>query len=319
VTTRSISVVYPVQPSDPAEFREFGRWVAEHPGSRLWTGQSQGISSFQAAAYLAGGGIHVPFGLGVNLLTLMHPSEFAVQARSMAMLTGYDVLAGVGTGGPAFVRAMTGADEERPAARTREYLDVARATIGGVPFDYEGRYYSVRAGYPAVSAPQVGFGAGVLRPTMARVAGASADFVVVWLTPAAWVADTLLPALDQGALGAGRSRPRVVSYLHAAVDRVGRDPRSLVAHGNSAHLAAAHYVDMLRSAGLPIESDGTVSPGSLIDHGVFGFGSPTDIARMVHSQWDAGIDEVALNLSGVYLTEGMAATLRDLDAILDEL
>jgi len=313
----ALSVVFPVQPSDQKAFKEFARWVQEHPGARLWTGQSMGISGFQAAAYVAGGGVHVPFGFGVNLMTLMHPVELAIQARALAALSGHEVMAGIGTGGPAFVRAMTGREETRPAARTREYLDVARRTLSGEHFVHDGEFYDVEGMFAPLASPPVSFGAGVLRPRMAHTAGGAADFMVSWLAPPAWLRETLVPALERGAVEAARARPRVVAYLHAALRRPGRVAEDLVAAGNSAHLSAAHYADALRQAGVTVEPNGSVSPRTLIENGVFGFGSAAEVHASIDQLWSSGADEVALNLSGVYLTEGASAVLKDLDEIFE--
>ena len=181
--------------------------------------------------------------------------EYAAQARAAAALLGHEVLAGVGTGGGDFLRSSEGRVGVAPASRVAEYMHIARTALTGEPVLHSGNHYSVGMQLPKMSGPGAKIGAGVLRPRMARTAGANADFIVTWLTPASWLADTIIPALDRGAAEAGRPRPHVVTYVHAAIARNGRAAERLAEAGNRDHLRAEHYADMLRRAGVVKESE----------------------------------------------------------------
>jgi alkanesulfonate monooxygenase SsuD/methylene tetrahydromethanopterin reductase-like flavin-dependent oxidoreductase (luciferase family) len=312
-----LSVVFPEQPKDMGAFKAFGRRVAERPGSRLWTTQSTVIDCYQAVAYIAGAGIRVPIGLGVVLSPLVHPMEAANRARSLAILTGNEVWAGYGSGGQDVVAAMLGAPYAAPATAVGEYVDVVRRCLNDEPFHYQGKYYDVTHSPLTIDAPRVLLGTGILRPGMARVTGKKADFGITWLTPANYISDVLIPSLDEGAALAERDRPKVVSMVHAAVQRAHRDPVDLVKTANWGHLSAAHYRDMLSISGIAnVSADPAEVAAQLVENQIFNYGSGEEIARQILGYAEIGVEEVVLNVSGVFMTEGLEAALADVQEIL---
>ncbi|AEW98574.1 LLM class flavin-dependent oxidoreductase [Streptantibioticus cattleyicolor] len=182
----------------------------------------------------------------------------------------------------------------------------------------EGAYVTVRAELPPFDHPPVEIGLGVLRPGMARTAGQVADAAITWLAPAAYLRDVLVPALEAGARERGRAAPRVVSVLHAALTRPGRDPYLLAYACSHNHLGAPHYTDMLRRAGLAVDpADPRAGARALVDGGVFASGGPGEVADAVAALRAAGADEVVVNVSGVAAVEGFRSALRDLEEILE--
>ncbi|MER6841096.1 LLM class flavin-dependent oxidoreductase [Streptomyces platensis] len=77
----------------------------------------------------------------------------------------------------------------------------------------DGDYVTCHTGLAAFPTPKVDIGLGVLRPGMARLAGHIADVAITWLTPAAYLRDTVIPALRAGAESAGRPVPRGRAFL----------------------------------------------------------------------------------------------------------
>ncbi len=171
-----------------------------------------------------------------------------------------------------------------------------------------------------MNAPAVELGLGVLRPGMARMAGRSADVAITWMTPPAYLRERIVTAMRHAAEAAGRPTPRVATVVHAAVDRTGRDMVELAHTAARAHLAADHYCDMLRQAGLAADpSDPRVGAKSLVTSGTFVSGSPAEIAAGLREYWDSGVNEVILNLAGVVETYGPGAAITDLLSIFAEL
>ncbi|MFU0243372.1 LLM class flavin-dependent oxidoreductase, partial [Streptomyces scabiei] len=165
--------------------------------------------------------------------------------------------------------------------------------------------------------PGVELGLGVLRPALARTAGRVADAAISWMTPPGYLRDTLLPALAKGAAEAGREVPRLVTVVHAALARPGRNPYRLAYTGAGEHLRAPHYTDMLRRAGLRVHpSRSNLGARTLVDSGTFLYGTPGDVARGLAEYGRAGVDEVVLNLAGVGVEYGYAAAAEDLREIL---
>ncbi|MFD0480771.1 hypothetical protein ACFQ0B_81275 [Nonomuraea thailandensis] len=162
---------------------------------------------------------------------------------------------------------------------------------------------------PPLRHPPVEVGAGVLRPGMARAAGTRADTAITWLTPPSYVKDVLAPALGTG--------PRIVTVVHAAVARPGRDPAHLAHLAAGAHLQAAHYTGMLRAAGIDADpSDTRAGARALVSSGLFVTGTAAQVAGRLAAYHAAGVDEVVVNTAGVWLAEGPHAAVRDAEEIL---
>ncbi|MFH9134588.1 F420-dependent peptide dehydroalanine reductase LxmJ [Streptomyces sp. NPDC017524] len=313
------AVLYPLQPDHPDLVAPFAALVRRSGARRLWMCQSFQAETHQTLAYLAGAGHTVPVGTSVTLLPLRHPYEAALQARSLALLTGEPVVAGFGIGDPGFVAGLTGRAYDSPRTAVRDYLRSVRALLDGEPVATSGPYHHLHGTLPELPhAPRVEVGAGVLRPGMARTAGEVADVAVTWMTPPAYVAGTLRPALQEGAEEVGRpGPPRLATSVHVVVDRPGRDVRGMALAATAGHLSTPHYAAMLRAAGLdldPHDPAGTVD--ALLRNRVVVAGSPEEIAGALDAYRRAGVDEVLLNPTGVLLGEGVHAAVADLEEII---
>ncbi|MEU8623734.1 LLM class flavin-dependent oxidoreductase [Streptomyces sp. NPDC048669] len=310
------AVMIPHQPDSVDDALPYAELAVRHNARRLWTGQSLRLDPLQLFAHLAGRGLRLPVGTGVSLIPLRTPYDAAAQARSLALITGRTVVMGYGTATPGFVASLHGAPYRSPRTAATEFLTAARALLDGDTADLTGEYQRLRTSLtPTRPHPAVEIGAGVLRPAMARSAAAVTDVAITWLTPASYVRDVLAPALLDGA--GDRCPPRVATVVHLAVDRPGRDPARLAAAVVSAHLAAPHYLDMLRRAGVNVraEDDSLLKAKQLVEAGVFVYGSPAHIARELARHRAAGIDEVILNVGGVHFTHGLQEALTDLEDV----
>lgn len=305
-----VSVILPHQPGAVSDAVPYAELVKRGRAARLWLGQSLRLEAAQLMAYLAGRGLQVPVGGSVALMPLRHPLQAAVEARSLALLTGHPLVAGFGASAPEFVTVLNGEPYARPATVAREFLSTVRTLLHG------GRLRGFAL--PPLAHPPVEVGAGVLRPGMARVAGACADVAITWLTPPEYVRDVLAPALRAGAAEAGRPEPpRIATVVHAAVHRPDRDAARIALMAAGRHLQAAHYADMLRRAGLPIRQDDPAAGArALVSAGVFVTGTAEQIAERLGAYHRAGVDEVIVSTSGVFLTAGREAAVADAEEIL---
>lgn len=311
-------MIVPHMPSRPEELVPFADVVRSTAAHRLWQGQSVDLDTLQAFAYLAGGGYRVPVGTAVALTVLRHPYDLAVQARTSATLTGHDVVLGVGTGDDDVARALRGVPYPSPLTAAREYLTVLRGLLRGDAVDVAGSEISMHGALLPRAHPPVSLGLGVLRPGTARLAGEVADVAVTWMTPPHYVRDVLVPAIRAGAEAAGRPMPQIVTVVHAAVARAGRDPYRTAYCAAHRHLALRHYADMLRRSGLAVhESLPALGARALVDSGTFVHGGRAEIVDALAAFGGAGVDEVVLNVAGVHAAEGPDAALDDLHDIVD--
>jgi alkanesulfonate monooxygenase SsuD/methylene tetrahydromethanopterin reductase-like flavin-dependent oxidoreductase (luciferase family) len=129
MTTFSVHVPFmPVRAEQIAPVAELVRW-ADH--CRLWLGQSLSIEPHQMFAYCVGLRLGVPVGTSVTLMPLRHPYEAAVQARSLAQITGQPVVAGYGPGPADLQRALLGTAYRKPLTAVREYVTAVRGLLDG--------------------------------------------------------------------------------------------------------------------------------------------------------------------------------------------
>lgn len=321
MSSRRVSFMFPQQPTDPDAILPFGHLALEIGAARLWLGQSLRIESHPALAYLAGTGCRLSVGMAVGLVVLRHPYDAALQARSLAQLMGHPVAIGYGAAYPSFVQGVRGRPYAKPATVVGEFIDTARRLANNEAVSLDGEEFSVHTKLPPMQTPRVEIGAGVLRTGMARVAGRCGDLAMTWLTPINYIRDVVMPAVAEGARGV-QAPPRIVSVVHAGVARPGRNPMLLAQHGSISHLQAAHYTDMLRQAGLDVDASDPVSGArELVQEGVYIYGDPEHVARVIRSYHAIGVDEVVINptsVANMYGLQAAAEDLRDIFAALAE-
>ena len=314
-----VSTLIPFVPTRRSEIEPFAELVRAGRSGRLWQGQATRVETFQAFANVLGSGERFAAGTGVTLMPLRHPYEAAIQARSLAILSGEPVIAGFGPGSVQFQQSLLGEPYAKPLVAAREYLQVVTQLLREGTADLDGQYFRVHATLPLMVAPRVDVGLGVLRPGMARLAGRVADAAITWLTPASYLRDVVGPALQEGAADAGRTVPRQVAMVPFALLEPGRDIEEIVLASNEGHLAQPHYLDMLATSGIDVA---TSDPGSqaraLVKGGAFLLGTPAEIAEQLDAYRAAGVGEVVLNATGVARTLGARHALADLEAVIDE-
>ncbi|GHF64486.1 LLM class F420-dependent oxidoreductase [Kitasatospora xanthocidica] len=314
----STSVFYPVMVTDMGSVTSYARLAESASGRRLWLGQSLSIETHHVFAALSATGLDLSYGSAVTVMPLCHPLTAAVNARSVAMLSGQPYVAGIGPGAAALQRSMLGAPYPRPIATTRRYATVVRTLLEGGRFAApDGPWATEGLELPDVEAPPVQLGLGVLREPMARLAGEVADWAITWLTPPAYLRERIVPAITEAAAAAQRPKPRLAAVVQCAVARPRRDLAVTAFHAVGNHLAAPHYTDMLNQAGVPADpADPRTGAELLVEHGVMATGTPEEIADRLDDYRAAGVDEVIVNVGGVHITEGVGAAVRDLSAIL---
>lgn len=283
---------------------------------RVWFGQQSFTPVTAGVGYAAGRGHRSAVGSAVTLMPTTTPFSAAQELRALARLSGEKVTACFSPGYPAIQAMHTGRTWRSPLTATREYLAALRGLLSGGPVDVRGEYVTtVDVARGSDVSGDVELGLGVLRPALTRLAGEIADAAVTWLATPDYLAGTLLPALSDGADGAGRRRPRMVATLHAAPGIDAEQAPEVIRRAIGPHLSAPHYRDALHRAGLRIpESPTDDNLRELAAQGLFALGDPDDVLARVGSLREAGADEVA-----IVLHHPPTATLDDVRARWTEL
>ncbi|HYB39368.1 MAG TPA: LLM class F420-dependent oxidoreductase [Mycobacterium sp.] len=156
----------------------------------------------------------IELGTAVVPLQAQHPIALARQALSTHAATGGRLVLGVGPSHHWIVRDMLGLPYERPAAFTRDYLDVLDAAFkcpGRV--DVENRTFTVHNPLDLGPVAPLPVLIAALGPVMLTLAGERADGTVLWMADERAVAEHVVPRITKAADNAGRPAPRIVAGI----------------------------------------------------------------------------------------------------------
>jgi F420-dependent oxidoreductase-like protein len=197
------------------------QWAESAGLDTAWVPQTP--TDFDALVAVALMGVtttRIELGTAVVPLQLQHPIALARQALSAQAATGGRLTLGVGPSHHWIVRDMLGLPYERPAAFTRDYLEVLEVALAGPgPVDVENPTFRVHnplelgavAGLPVLIA--------ALGPVMLALAGERAAGTVLWMADERAVAEHVVPRITKAAGDAGRPAPRVVAGIPVCLCR----------------------------------------------------------------------------------------------------
>ncbi|MFE6922005.1 LLM class F420-dependent oxidoreductase [Nocardia sp. NPDC057663] len=156
----------------------------------------------------------IELGTAVVPLQAQHPVALARQALSAHAAAGGRLALGVGPSHHWIVRDMLGLPYEKPAAYTRDYLEVLSAGLtGSGSVDVENDTFTVHNPLDLGPVAPVPVLVAALGPVMLRIAGERADGTVLWMADERAIAEHVVPRITKAAADAGRPAPRVVAGL----------------------------------------------------------------------------------------------------------
>ncbi len=180
-------------------------------------------SDFDALITIAAMGLRtdrIELGTAVVPLQAQHPVALARQAVSAQAAAGGRLALGVGPSHHWIVRDMLGLPYDRPAAYTRDYLEVLAAGLTG-PGDVrvENETFAVNNPLDLGPVAPVPVLVAALGPVMLRLAGERADGTILWMADERAVRDHVVPKIAKAAAEAGRPAPRIVASLPVCLCR----------------------------------------------------------------------------------------------------
>ena len=162
----------------------------------------------------------IELGTAVVPLQAQHPVALARQALSAQAATGGRLALGIGPSHHWIIQDMLGLPYERPAAYTRDYLDVLDVALRGPgPVDVENGTFTVHnpLGLGPVAPLPVLIAA--LGPVMLAIAGERTDGTILWMADERAISEHVVPRITKAADGAGRRAPRVVAGIPVCLCR----------------------------------------------------------------------------------------------------
>ena len=229
----------------------------------------------------------IELGTAVVPLQAQHPVALARQALSVHAGTGGRLALGVGPSHHWIVRDMLGLPYEKPAAYTRDYLQVLNAaTAGPGPVDVENDTFTVHNPTVLGAEPRMPVLVAALGPVMLQIAGEMADGTVLWMADERAIGDHIAPRITKAADNAGRPAPRIVAGIPVCLCENSR-------------------VDEARERANRILAEAETSPNyqKLLDRGdartvgdLCAAGDEDEILRQFRRYADAGVTDLSVRL-----------------------
>ena len=184
-------------------------------------------------ALMASHSTRIELGTAVVPLQAQHPIALARQALSVHAMSSGRLALGVGPSHHWIIRDMLGLPYDKPAAYTRDYLQVLSAALAGPgPVDVENDTFTVHSPTALGADTTMPVLVAALGPVMLQIAGEHADGTSLWMADEKAIAEHIAPKINKAAADAGRPQPRIVagipvtlcanSEIEAAKDRANR-------------------------------------------------------------------------------------------------
>ncbi|MEW2483315.1 LLM class F420-dependent oxidoreductase [Mycobacterium sp. NPDC049093] len=208
-----------------AERGDMARKVAKLVSDIQWA-ESAGLDSawmpqvpndfdlLSMVALMASNTSRIELGTAVVPLQAQHPIALARQALSVHAISGGRLVLGVGPSHHWIVRDMLGLPYDKPAAYTRDYLQVLNAAISG-PGDVDVENDSFTVHNPTVLGADTPMPVLVsaLGPVMLQIAGEHADGTSLWMADEKAIGEHIAPKINKAAAEAGKPAPRIVAGI----------------------------------------------------------------------------------------------------------
>lgn len=229
----------------------------------------------------------IELGTAVVPLQAQHPVALARQALSTHASTGGRLALGVGPSHHWIVQDMLGLPYEKPAAYTRDYLEVLRAAFAGPgQIDVENEHFTVHNPNDLAPVAPLPVFVAALGPVMLALAGEHADGTVLWMADERAVANHVVPRITKAAANAGRPAPRIVAGIPVC-------------------LCATNEIDAAKERANRILGEAEVSPNyqRLLDYGdardvgdICAAGDEDAILARMRRFADAGVTDLSVRL-----------------------
>lgn len=165
-------------------------------------------------ALMASHSTRIELGTAVVPLQAQHPIALARQALSVHAISGGRLALGVGPSHHWIIRDMLGLPYDKPAAYTRDYLQVLNAAIAGPgPVDVENDTFTVHNPTALGAATPMPVLVAALGPVMLQIAGEHADGTSLWMADEKAIGEHIAPKINKAAAEAGKPAPRIVAGI----------------------------------------------------------------------------------------------------------
>jgi alkanesulfonate monooxygenase SsuD/methylene tetrahydromethanopterin reductase-like flavin-dependent oxidoreductase (luciferase family) len=234
--------------------------------------------------------------LGTSIMQIYprHPAALVSQVQALEGLASGRIRLGVGTSHRPRMEKNLGIPMGKPVTYLREYVAILRGLLWEAEVEFHGEYMNVSERYPeGYTPPKTEISVSALSEKSYRVAGEIADAAISWVSPLAYLVDTALPALQEGATGSGRPVPPLIMHVPVAVTSDRARAMEVASNELAYYGALPFYRKMFASAGVPSSADNRTSPEA-IDALVVS-GSAEQIRQKLEAIIGEGIGELLIH------------------------
>ena len=180
-------------------------WVPQIPGD---------FDALTAVALMGTRTTRIELGTAVVPVQAQHPVALARQALSAQAATKGRLTLGIGPSHHWIIDGMLGLPYRRPAAYTRDYLEVLHQAFSQQgAIDVANDTFTVHNPPGLAPVARLPVLIAALGPVMLALAGERADGTVLWMADERSIAHHIVPRITKAAEAAGRPAPRVVAGI----------------------------------------------------------------------------------------------------------
>src|SRR6186713_268917 len=108
-----------------------------------WAAEAWGTDAVTVLAWIAATTERIKVGSAIMQIPGRTPSNTAMTAATLDLLSGGRFLLGLGTSGPQVVEGWHGEPWGKPLAKTREYVEIVRAALRRETLEHHGEHYDI--------------------------------------------------------------------------------------------------------------------------------------------------------------------------------
>jgi len=258
-----------------------------------WTtiGGAGGADPLTVAAAAFAGTSRIRVGTAIIPTWPRHPLALASQALALHQLAPGRLRLGIGPSHEPMMAANYGVQWRTPLTHLREYLTSLSALFREGAVDMDGTHVTAHARWREPAGIELL--ASALRPRSFALCGELADGAISWMSPLQYLVDEALPAIAEGASGAGRDAPPMVVHVPVSVNTDREAVREMARQQLGRYATVPFYRAMFERAGFPMgdPSAPDALPDSLLDDLVVS-GTSEEVTVGLRRYLDAGAGEV---------------------------
>ena len=223
-----------------------------------------------------------------------HPITAAQQTNVIAHMAPGRFRLGIGPSHHSEMYEPFRFDFRKPLTNLREYLRIVRPLVQKGAVDFDGEMYHAHVS-ASDSFPDLPIMASALRPKSFRLCGEETDGAISWVCPLAYLRDSALPAMREGAKSAGRPTPPLIAHAVVSVHENYEEVKDAALEEMAYYPTAPFYQQMFALAGFPEAEELNGWSDRMLQEIVIS-GPEESVAPRLQQFFDVGAGEVLVSI-----------------------